>query len=174
MRQSKKIAISSVAVALGVAIMALGALIDTIDLTVAAIASLIMVFLYIEIGPPYTYLTWLATTLAAALIFPASLVWAEYFLIFGIFPLLKAFFERLPKPLWWPVKLAYLNAMLLLILWLSSVLLKVPFFEREETWYKIVIFGVMNVAFVAYDLFLTTMAKIYLFKFREKIKKFLK
>ena len=174
MRQSKKIAIGAMAVALGVAVMALGALIDTVDLTVAAIASLLMTFLYIEIGAPYTWFCWLATSLIAALLFPASLVWLEYLLIFGIYPLIKALIERLPRLLWWPVRLAFLNAMLLLVTLLAAKIFGVPFFEREETWYKIALFAVANVAFVAYDLFITFMVRIYFAKFRDKIKKFLK
>ena len=162
------------AVALGVAIMALGALIETVDLTVAAICSLLMVFLYLEIGSPYTWFAWLATALAAALLFPASPVWLEYLLIFGVFPLLKARIERLPRLAWLPIKLVYLNAMLFLVIRLTSVLLKLPFFEREESWYKILLFAIANVAFVAYDLFLSFMVRIYYLRLRDKIKKFLK
>ena len=47
MNNTKKLAISAVLVALGTVFMVLGAVIEVMDLTVCAIASLIVVFIYI-------------------------------------------------------------------------------------------------------------------------------
>ena len=110
MKDTKKITLSAMLTALGVVIMLLGAVIEMLDLTVGAIASLIVVFVFVEIGKPYHWLVWLCTSLITALIYPGSALWIEYFLIFGIYPILKAYIERLPKWSWWPVKLVYINA----------------------------------------------------------------
>ena len=87
-------------VALGTAMMVLGAAIDVLDLSVCAIASMLVVFVYLEIGSYYPWLVWICTALASALIYPGSIIWAEYLLVFGIYPLIKAYIEKLPKWSW--------------------------------------------------------------------------
>ena len=75
-------------VALGTAIMLLGTVIEVFDLTVCAFASMLVVFIYLEIGSYYPWLVWICTSLATLLISPGTLVWAEYLLVFGIYPLI--------------------------------------------------------------------------------------
>lgn len=174
MSSTKKLALSAVLVALGTVFMVLGAVIEIMDLTVCALASLIVVFIYIEIGHPYTWLVWLATSLATALMFPGSLIWIEYLLVFGVYPLIKAYIERLPRPLWWPIKLAFINAIIWALFFIAEWLLGVPFIEGETLPLKIAAYVLMNVAFVAYDLFITIMVRLYFEKIRNRIKRFLK
>ena len=85
-------------VALSTAIMLLGAVIEVLDLSVCAIASLLVVFIYLEIGSYYPWLVWICTTLATALIYPGSAIWVEYALIFGLYPLIKALDETAREP----------------------------------------------------------------------------
>ncbi len=174
MRQTKKITLSAMLVALGAVIMALGAVIETLDLTVGAIASLIVVFVYIEIGKPYHFLVWICTTLVVALIFPGSALWVEYLLVFGIYPILKAYIERLPHWSWWPVKLIYINAIVAALAFGMEKLLGIPFFEDEGEFMMIAFWVLLNVAFVLYDLFLRTLIRLYLGKYRERFSKLLK
>ena len=82
MRSTKRLTLSAITVALGAAVMAIGAIFELFDLTTCSFASLLVMFIYIEIGSPYTWLTWLATSLAVFLIAPARLVWAEYLFSF--------------------------------------------------------------------------------------------
>ena len=161
-------------VALGAVIMALGAVIEVVDLTVCAIASLIIVFIYLEVGSPYTWLTWICTSLATFLIFPGKPIWLNYFLVFGIYPLLKAYIEKLPKLLWIIVKLVYANAIVVAMFFLTELIFGVPFFEKDILWLKIVLVAVINVAFIAYDLFITVSVKLYYAKVRPKIASMLK
>ena len=67
MRQTKKVTLSAAVVALSILFLVLGAFVDVLDLSACALASLLVVFVYIEIGSPYTYLVWLATSLTAFL-----------------------------------------------------------------------------------------------------------
>ena len=77
-------------VALGVVFMTIGAFVPSLDMTSAALTSLIVVLIFIEIGSPYTYLVWLATSLIGFIFFSGSAVWLQYLLVFGIYPILKA------------------------------------------------------------------------------------
>ena len=169
MKETKKITLSAMLTALGVVIMLLGAVIEALDLTVGAIASLIVVFVFVEIGKPYHWLVWLCTTLITALIYPGSALWVEYLLVFGIYPILKSYIERLPKWSWWPVKIAYINLVVGFLALGMEKLLGIPFFEDEAGWLRILFWALLNVAFVMYDVFLRTLLRVYFAKYRDRI-----
>ena len=167
-------------VALGVVFMAIGAFVSTLDLTVAALTSLIVMLVFVEIGAPYVYLVWLATSALGFTLFSGSAVWLEYLLVFGIYPILKAYVERAPRFLWLLLKLVYANLTFALLFWLMDVLLGMPFDMGESIFgisgipLLVAVWVIMNIAFAAYDMLLTVALRIYLFKYRERFKKFLK
>ena len=76
MSSTKKLALSAMLVALGSVFMIIGSFVEVLDLTVCALASLIVAFAYLEIGSPYTWLIWLATSLCTALL--GGVLWMEY------------------------------------------------------------------------------------------------
>lgn len=174
MRATKRLTLSAMAVALGAVLLAAGAVWEVVDLTAAAVASLIMAFVYIELGSPYTYFVWLGTSLASFIIFPSSIVWAEYLAVFGIYPLLKALIERAPRILWWVCKLVYINAVIAALMLLVEQLFGVPFFDGGSLLVNAALWVLIVVAFVAYDMFLTVMVRLYMAKYRKRIRKYLK
>ena len=174
MRQTKKITMSAMLTALGTVLMVLGAFIDVIDLSVCAIASLIVVFVYIEIGSPFTWLVWLCTSLLTFLLFPGKAIWIEYLMIFGIYPILKAYIERLPRFLWFVIKLVFINAILALLTFLVELIFSLPLVAVDKTWMKIGVYAIMNVAFFAYDIFITVCVRLYMERLRPRFKNLLK
>lgn len=162
-------------VAMGVVFIAIGVLTQVMDLAISAFASLIMIFVCIEIGKPYNYLVWLATTLLTFVFFPHSLTFVTYFLVFGFFPILKSYIERLPRFAWIILKLVYINAVLVILIFVSEFITGAKLFsDGLELWHKIAIYLLCNVAFIVYDMFLVVMIRYYLFKLRPRFAKFLK
>ena len=177
MSQTKKITLSAMMVALGTVFMVVGAVLEVFDLTACALASLLVVFTFIEIGSYYPWLVWICTSLAAGLLYPQSLMWVEYALIFGIYPLIKAYIEKLPRWSWIIVKLVYINATIWGLVAICELVLKqvFPFFEDVDSEiFFVVLYVLMNIAFLAFDLFITVMARFYFIKLRPRFKKFLK
>lgn len=174
MRNTKKITLSSLLVALGVIFMSLGAVIEVVDLTACAVASLLVVFAYLEIGNPYSWLIWLCTSLISLLMFPGSFVWLNYLGVFGIYPILKAYIEKAPRFLWWILKLVYINIVIWAMIFLVELIFSVPFFDTELWIMRVALYLLINVAFIAYDLFITVMVRIYFGKIRQKFIRFLK
>ena len=177
MSQTKKITLSAMMVALGTATMIIGAFLEVFDLTICALVSMLVVFAFIEIGSYYPWLVWICTSLAAGLLYPQSLMWAEYFLIFGIYPIIKAYIEKLPRWSWLIVKLAYVNAMIWGVAGICEFILHqtFPFFEEVDgEIFFVILYVLMNVAFIAFDLFITVMVRFYFIKLRPRFKKFLK
>ena len=175
MKQTKKLAISAMLVALSTVLMSVGAMLEIANLAACSVASLFVVLAYIELRSPYTWFVWLASSLATALMFFGSPVWSEYFLVFGFYPILKAYIERAPRAFWWPLKIAYVNAVLWVIILLIEGVFGIMFFETEGGFImKVAIYAAANVAFVVYDMFLTTMIRVYLARWRKNFARFFK
>ena len=182
MKQTKKITFSAMSIALGVLFMTLGYFIEVFDLTVSALCSVLMVFVFIEIGAPYTFLVWIGTSILGALFFTGSLAWGSYFLVFGIYPILKAYIERTKRIFWIPIKLIEFIISGAALIALSEYVLGIPFFgevnipllEGKEIIYKIFVFVAMIVAFFLYDICLTFAVRFYFSNFRKRISSLLK
>lgn len=175
MRQTKKITLSAILVAMSVAFMAVGSLIEVLDLSVCAVVSLLVVFVYLEIGGAYPWLLWICTSVLAFIICPNKLLAVEYFLVFGVYPILKAYIERLPRMLWWPVKLAFMNIVIWALFFIVEFIFGLNIFETEGGFiWKVALYVLMNVAFIVYDMFITIMVRLYYEKFRKRFLRFLK
>ena len=173
MKTTKKITLSAMMVALGTVLMRLGVYVEVLDLTVCALASLMVVFIYLEVGSYYPWLVWICTALATALI-GGGAVAAEYLLVFGIYPLLKSFVERLPKWSWIIVKLVFINVVIWILFLIFDLLFAQNFFGEETPIMTAVVYVMMNLAFLAYDLFITVMVRFYYDRIRPRIKNLLK
>lgn len=174
MSRTKKITLSAMTVALGTLFLILGGYFGVLDLSACAIASVLVAFVYIEIGSPYTWLVWICTSLTAFILFPEGIIWLEYFAFFGIYPILKAYIERLRRPFWLPIKLVYANAVLVCAIFICELVFMTPFFVIDKLWAKAAIYAILNVAFVAYDIFVTVLVRFYLERLRHRFRHLLK
>lgn len=173
MRSTKKLVLSAILTALGSVVLVAGGFFGVLDLTAAAFASLLVAFAYIEIGPPYTYLIWICTTLISAIVLPGNLMWLEYLVAFGIYPIVKGAVERLRRPLWIPLKLLFANAAFLAVILVSS-LIGIPYFDDELLWLKIVTYGLTIVTFAVYDACITACMRFYVVRLRPRLKNLLR
>ena len=183
MKQTKKITVSAVCIALGVLFMALGFFIEVLDLTVAALCSCLMALVFIEVGDKYAIAVWLGTSILGLVFFTGSLVWVTYLFIFGIYPILKAYVERLKRPFWWPIKLVIFIISSLVIILISELLLGIPFFgdtsgipffENHYDVFKAVVIVGLVAALCVYDVFMTVMIRVYFEKFRKRFQSLFK
>ncbi len=181
MKQTKKLTISSMAVALGTLFMVVGAYIETLDLTAVALASVLVAFIYIEIGSPYTWLVWICTSALTFILYPHSLMWLMYLIMFGIYPVLKGYIEKLKRVFWLPLKLVYGNITFAIVIFGAGFLTGIPFIDPNDDFFGltgtviyVLTWILLNIAFVAYDFFTTVMVRFYIEKIRPKIKNLLK
>lgn len=181
MKQTKKLTLSAMVVALGTVFMILGAVIEVFDLTAVALASVLVAFVYIELGSPYTWLVWICTTLTTFIMYQHSAMWFIYLVLFGIYPIIKGYIERLKRPLWWPLKIVFGNLAFVAMLFGVQLITGLPFIDASESFLGItgraiyvLTWILLNVAFVAYDFFVTVMVRFYMVKLRHKFKKILK
>ena len=184
MKKTKKITLSAILSALGVAFMYLGAFIQVLDLSVVAIASVLVVFARIEIGTPYDWAVYLVTG-TLSLLFLTNLnplIPALYFLFAGMYPILKAYFERLPRTFSYLVKGVYFavvdGVLLAGAVFFSEFLFGAPLLTGTLASYAsslltALYFLLLFICFV-YDLLLSQLVVIYMVRIRPRILTILK
>ncbi len=166
--------------------MAVGALIETLDLSMAILASFFCIFAVIELGGVYSWLIYAVTGILSILLTPQSLGGWFYLLFFGFYPILKEKLEKLKRPLAWVLKLLLFHLALLLGMLLAyffvfsgqearSVLDIFRIFFGIEGGGTLIMIGIylLTVAvFVAYDIALTRLISFYLYKLRHRLRFF--
>ena len=174
--RTKRVAVSGMMVALGVIILYVGSLIEVLDISMAAIASLICIIALVEYGKLYVWMVFAATALAAMLLLPEKFTPSLYALLIGYYPMIKELIERVGKKsakrglfavLRWAIKLVFFNAALLAVALVAIYILILP--ESAE-WMQITMILLANAAFILYDIALTKMISAYFFRIRRRFK----
>ena len=113
---TRRIAMCAVLCALAVVMLGLGAIIEVIDITAAAMASLVLLPILLCYGTKYAWLSYAVTGILGVLLMPQSLGAWMFAGLTGFYPIVKQRLDRLPRVLGWAVKLLLLAAVLLLYL----------------------------------------------------------
>lgn len=113
---TRRIAMCAVLCALAVVMLGLGAIIEVIDITAAAVASLVLLPILLCYGTKYAWLSYAVTGGLGVLLMPQSLGAWMFAGLTGFYPIVKQRLDRLPRVLSWAVKLLLLAAVLLLYL----------------------------------------------------------
>ncbi len=166
MKKSKKLAVSAILSALGVVILLLGSVITVLDLTMVAISSLLVMIAVIELRGGYPYLIWIVTGILSVLLLPDKFGAVTYLLFGGIYPILKAVFERIRNFMSWVLKLGFFNLTLVLVVVSANYILRIP--DTGLT-FEALLFGVCNLAFILYDIATTQLITLYLVKLRKRL-----
>ena len=180
--RTKKLTLGAVLASIGVVLLIIGAMIEVLDLSMAALASFFCIFAVIEMGKGYPIMIYLATGILAILIMPQSLSGWIYLLFFGYYPIVKEKLEKLPRGVAWGLKLAVFNtavtvyAAICYLLFFGELELLLIEFSTLFGGMSIggiliaIIYAVLNLIFVVYDIALTRMITLYLVKLRHKFR----
>lgn len=183
----KKLTAGAMLSAMGVALLFLGSLFETVDLTMAALASFACLFAVLELGGIYPWLIFAVTGVLGIILAPkgvTSMAGWYYILFFGYYPILKEKYERLKKPLSWVLKLVTLNIALVICVLLVYFITFGASSDKNLFDAIFVIFGgegagtamiigiylLLNVTLVVYDIALTMLISTYINKWRHRFK----
>ncbi len=174
MKKVKKTALAGIFTALSVVIMFIGSVIETLDMTVSAIASFVTLLAVIELRSYYPVLIYIASSVLGLLVLPNKYGVLIYCLFYGFYPMLKIKLERKIKarPLLFFVKLLIFAASQSAteLLWLFV------FANGASDGTLPIIIATVSLAlvtFVIFDFALSYLAAAYMLKWRKYIKKFL-
>lgn len=165
--RTRKLAVSAMLSALGVVILYLGSVINVLDLTMVAIASLFVFFAVIELGTPFQYLIYAVTALLSMFLLPDKFAALTYLLFGGIYPVFKAMFERLHYMISWILKFSFFNTVLSVIVAVSVYIMHI---EDSEVGFTVGLYVLGNVTFLLYDIATTQLITLYLVKLRQRFR----
>lgn len=180
--KTKKLTLSATLAAMGVVLLIIGALIEVLDLSMAALASFFCIFAVIEMGKGYPWMIFAATGILSVIIMPQGLGGWFYLVFFGYYPIIKERLEKLFKPVAWLLKLVVFNVAVTVY----GIVCYFFFFGQLKQLFDevsalmggmsvgavviLVVYAVLNLIFVVYDVALTNLITLYLVKLRKKFR----
>ena len=173
--KTKKLSFCAVMAALATVLMLVGYF-PYLTYAVPCIASLTIMAVVIEINKKSAFITYLASLLPIFLFceMESKLL---YICLVGFYPVLKAFFEKLPSRIVeFLLKIVCLNIAVFLIYIASTFVFGISFDDMGQlgNYASVILIVAANVAFIAYDFCLTTMAQFYIIRIHPTVKKLLK
>lgn len=168
-KKTRNLTVAALLAALGVVLLGVGALVEVLDLSMAAIASLLVVFAVIELGGMYPYLIYGVTSLLSLLLLPAKTPALIYALFAGYYPIVKAALEkRLPRGLSLLVKLLVFGAVLAVSAFLALHVF-LPEGDAVGIWqYWLLLLAIP--VFLLYDFALTRLITFYFLRLWERFR----
>ena len=167
-KTTRRLVVSAVIAALGVVLLLLGSLIEVLDLSMAAIASMLVVFAVIEIGGKYPFLIYAVTSVLSLLLLPVKTAALIYFVFAGYYPILKAVLEgRLPKIPAWVLKVLIFCVGVAAAVFAAE---KIFLMDLSWLWANWWFFLLLVPVFVVYDIALTRLISAYINKWRSRFR----
>ncbi len=184
--RSRRLAICAMLSALGVVFIALGGLIEIMDLTAAAAASLVLLPILLTYGPRYAVMSYAVTGILGAILMPQSMASWVFLGLVGYYPIIKRGLDRLPKVLGYLIKLLLIAAVMILYLVLFYFVFMqgsgsfVDAFNRGfgepdgAAWlpWALIILSVFT--FLIFDLLIDRLLIIYRIKWQRRVEKWMK
>lgn len=169
-QQIKYLTLSAMLCALGVVILALGSLVEVVDLTVAVLASFLCIWAVIEMGGFYPWMIWIVTSVVAFLILPLKTPALFYAIAFGFYPIIKEKAEKKSTVLSWAIKIITFHVSMALIL-IGFWILAPSILEGNLKVLVMIGFYLACLAvFIMYDIALTRVITFYLRRLRYRFR----
>ena len=167
-KDTKKLTVCAMLSALGVVLLLLGSFVEVVDLSMAAIASLLCVFAVVEYGGAAPWLVYAVTGVLSFVLLPNKTPAAMYVVFLGYYPIIKEKIERLKNPIAWLCKELVFNASLAVLL-LAFKFLIMPT-VNYAWWIYLGIVALAEVVFVLYDIALTRLITFYIVNLRHRFR----
>lgn len=167
-KETRYLTTAALLAALSVVLLAVGAFFEVLDVSMAAIASLGVVFAVIELRGKYPYLVY-AVTAVLSFLLPSKTPALFYALFMGYYPLLKLLFEKhFSRPVAWLFKILSFLLATVLIIFLALKLFTVLLLPMGEAPFIYAVAALVLVAvFVLYDVALTRLITFYLWRLKK-------
>lgn len=165
--RAKRAAVCGILSAMTVVLLYLGNLTGVLDLSAIVLCAVITMILKVEMGgSAYPWLYIAVSGVLALVLLPSKLMAVEYILVAGIYPLVKAVFEKLHPVFSWGLKISVLVCMVLLEILVSRFI-----FVSEEARIDFTFPAILlSVVFaVIYDIALSVVISSYILKIRKKL-----
>ena len=173
MKNSYKTAFGGLVTALGTVFMLLSSPIPFFEYAVPAAAGILILFMQAQTGKAWALGVYAATCLLGVFVIPNKESVAMYIALFGIYPIIKSFFEKLPKWLAYVTKSVYFVAVVIAVYYVLINVIGISQELMEDmtkfTMPLLIIAGLA--AFLFFDRALTLFEIRYNKKYKDRIDK---
>ena len=177
MKKTKILSLAALCASLGVIFLYLGSMLDILDMSAAILASFLVLLCVLELGYGYAGMVYLVNSVLSLLLLPNKSPAILFVGLFGYVPISKFFFEKKMKKWAWLPKVLVFNLLFGAIVYFGAELMG---FSTENIWgipafvFYIVYFIFANIVYVLCDILFTRLSRIYFYRYRDKIRKYLK
>ncbi len=173
MKNTHKTALGGIVVAVGTVFMLLSSAIPFFEYAVPAAAGLLIVLMQAEAGKLWAAVVYAATSLLGVLIVPNKEAVGMYIALFGCYPLLKSFFDKLPKWLGYLLKSVFFVADILAVYYVLMHVFGISAELMDElnkvTLPLLIVLGLA--AFLLYDRSMLLIERKYMLKYHKHVVK---
>lgn len=175
--KSFKVALGGIIAALSVALMFMTGLIPTLTYAIPAICGFLLTIIVVEISPAFAFAVYFAVSFISIFLVADKEAALFYALFFGYYSIIKGYIERkCNKTVEWIVKLIIFNISVVAASLIATKVFMIPFGEfgalGKMAIPLLLVLG--NVVFVIYDIALTRIISVYVYKWRKYIKRLFK
>ncbi|MEG0546878.1 MAG: hypothetical protein RR552_06805 [Oscillospiraceae bacterium] len=176
-RNSSKTAIGGIIAALSIVLMLLTSIIPTLTYALPAAAGILLIIVVIEIDKKWAAAVYFVVSLLSILLLADKEAAVMYAMFFGYYPILKQIFEsKLSKTLSWILKFTVFNIAVVIAFLITTYVFQIPF-DEMETYGMIAAIGLLglgNIVFIIYDIALTRLITIYMYRWRKGFRRIFK
>lgn len=177
-RQSSRVALCGVMCGLSIVMMLSGSIIPFATFCAPAVSGLLLMPVAVECGMRLAWVSYGAIGVLALLFVPDKEMAAIFVFLFGCYPLLKAYIQRLPgRGLQILTKAAFFNAAVLamygILLFVFPMPSLVDEFAETAGWMLAALLVMGNACFWIYDAALNNLLHVYVIKMQPRLRRML-
>ena len=174
---SFKVSLGGVIAALSLLLMLVAGVTTSLVYAIPMITGAFLMVLVIEFGAGFAGLEYLAISIISMLLLGNKEAAIMYVAFFGYYPIIKSFIEkRFKKIVGWIIKYAIFNASMVVAYFVVSKIFMITFDDLEGFGKFAMPFLLFagNILFILYDIMLTRLVTIYLYRWQKYIKRVFK
>ena len=174
---SFKVALGGVVAALSLLLMLFAGVTTSLVYAIPMITGAFLMMLVIEFGAGFAGLEYLAISIISMLLLGNKEAAIMYVAFFGYYPIVKSFIEKsMGKILSWVVKYIIFNVSMILAYFVVSKIFMITFDDMEVfgKYAMLILLIAGNVLFVIYDIMLTRLVTLYIYRWQKFIKRMFK
>lgn len=176
MKQSSKTAVCGMVAALSVVIMML-TVIPVMTYSAPAFAGILLMVIVIEINKKWAFGVYVAVGILSLLLAADKEAAVMYVAFFGYYPIIKAILEsNLPKILEWISKFLIFNVTMVASYFVLIRVFGLSMDDMNELgkYGPLILLAMGNVVFVVFDIAITRLATLYIYKWQKPFRKLFK
>ncbi len=174
---SFKVALGGVIAALSLLLMLVAGVTTSLVYAIPMITGAFLMVLVIEFGAGFAGLEYLAISIISMLLLGNKEAAIMYVAFFGYYPIIKSFIEKyMGKILSWIVKYVIFNVSMVVAYFVVSKIFMITFDDMEMfgKYALLILLLAGNILFVVYDIMLTRLVTIYVYRWQKYIKRVFK